>query len=160
MDKAKYAIVGNPISHSLSPKIHHYFAEITQRHISYLAIAISPEEFKPFTETLFTSLNGINITAPFKQVALELADQIHPRAVYAQATNTLINDHGTIIADNTDGIGLVTDLVLNHKINLHQQRILIIGAGGAAHGILPALAYFCPSAITITHRRNNSVLSP
>ena len=132
----KYAVIGNPISHSKSPQIHMMFAEQTGQDISYVAIEAPPDGFAATVERLHKDgYKGCNVTVPFKFEAYQLARK-YPTHVYAaQAVNTLKLDGDTILGDNTDGTGLVHDIQFNLGITLNNKRVLLIGAGGAAYGV-------------------------
>lgn len=136
-----YAVMGNPIGHSRSPKIHRLFAQQTRQSMDYQAIQVDDGGFKQAVGNFFANGGkGLNITVPFKLQAFELSEQLSERAQLAKAVNTLlVNKNGDIVGDNTDGIGLVTDLSQNHAIELTDKSVLIIGAGGAARGIIPSL---------------------
>ena len=151
---SKYAVLGNPVSHSKSPLIHSMFAQQTDQAISYVAIPLEENEFEGFVRNFFAEGGGgLNVTVPFKGNAFALAASCSPRAELAQAVNTLFLDvNGDICGDNTDGVGLVTDLKLNNKVAISGQRVLILGAGGAVRGIMAALVYEQASAITIVNR--------
>ena len=151
---SKYAVLGNPVSHSKSPLIHSMFAQQTDQTMSYVAISLEENEFEGFVRNFFADGGGgLNVTGPYKGNALALAASCSPRAELAQAVNTLFLDvNGDICGDNTDGVGLVTDLKLNNKVAISGQRVLILGAGGAVRGIMAALVYEQASAITIVNR--------
>ena len=151
---SKYAVLGNPVSHSKSPLIHSMFAQQTDQTMSYVAIPLEENEFEGFVRNFFADGGGgLNVTVPFKGNAFALAASCSPRAELAQAVNTLFLDvNGDICGDNTDGVGLVTDLKLNNKVAISGQRVLILGAGGAVRGIMAALVYEQASAITIVNR--------
>jgi shikimate dehydrogenase len=151
---SKYAVIGNPVSHSKSPLIHSMFAQQTDQTMSYVAIPLEENEFEGFVRNFFAEGGrGLNVTVPFKGNAFALAASCSPRAELAQAVNTLfLDDNGHICGDNTDGVGLVTDLKLNNKVAISGQRVLILGAGGAVRGIMAALVYEQTSAITIVNR--------
>ncbi len=151
---SKYAVIGNPVSHSKSPLIHSMFAQQTDQTMSYVAIPLEENEFEGFVRNFFAGGGGgLNVTVPFKGNAFALAASCSPRAELAQAVNTLFLDaNGDICGDNTDGVGLVTDLKLNNKVAISGQRVLILGAGGAVRGIMAALVYEQASAITIVNR--------
>lgn len=136
-----YAVMGNPISHSKSPKIHQLFAQQTHQNIDYQAIQVDDGGFPQAVGNFFANGGkGLNITVPFKQQAFDLVDHISDRAKLSKAVNTLaIRDNGEIFGDNTDGIGLVRDLEQNHNISLANKSLLLVGAGGAARGIIPSL---------------------
>ncbi|OOF36575.1 shikimate dehydrogenase [Rodentibacter heidelbergensis] len=133
----RYAVWGNPIAQSLSPLIQSKFAEQTQQKLHYEAKLGDVETFEQQLATFFSQgAKGANVTAPFKARAYQLADEHSERAKLAQACNTLKKlEDGRLYADNTDGIGLVTDLKRLNWIKPH-QRILILGAGGATQGVL------------------------
>ncbi len=150
----RYAVMGHPVSHSKSPKIHRLFAAQTNQRLRYDAIAVEPGHFpQAVTEFRGQGGKGLNITLPFKQEACALADRLSERARIAGAANTLVfNADGTLFADNTDGAGLLQDLRVNNKIQLGGKRLLICGAGGAVRGILQPLIEQQPAAITIANR--------
>jgi shikimate dehydrogenase len=150
----RYAVVGNPIAHSLSPQIHRYFAEQAQQHISYEAIELQVDNFaEQIRDLQEQGLKGVNVTVPFKQQAWEICRQRSPRAEQAGAVNTLVfEENRGISGDNTDGAGLTRDLVYNHKVNIEHKNILILGAGGAVRGVLAPLAELEPEKITIANR--------
>ena len=151
---SKYAVLGNPVSHSKSPLIHSMFAQQTDQTMSYVAIPLEKNEFEGFVRKFFAEGGaGLNVTVPFKGNAFALAASCSPRAELAQAVNTLfLDDNGRICGDNTDGVGLVSDLKLNNKVAISGQRVLILGAGGAVRGIMAALVYEKAAAITIVNR--------
>ncbi len=122
--------------------------------MSYQAIPLEENEFEGFVRNFFAEGGGgLNVTVPFKGNAFALAASCSPRAQLAQAVNTLFLDRdGDICGDNTDGIGLVTDLKINNKVTISGQRVLILGAGGAVRGIMAALVYEQAAAITIVNR--------
>ena len=130
------------------------FAQQTDQTMSYVAISLEENEFEGFVRNFFADGGGgLNVTVPYKGNAFALAASCSPRAELAQAVNTLFLDvNGDICGDNTDGVGLVTDLKLNNKVAISGQRVLILGAGGAVRGIMAALVYEQASAITIVNR--------
>lgn len=139
-----YAVLGFPVKHSKSPRIHQLFAGQTQQQLKYEAIEVPPEQFDDFVTGFFADGGkGLNCTLPLKELAWSYADSKTERAELAKAVNTLaIQANGSILGDNTDGCGLVRDLTLNHAITLANAKILVLGAGGAARGILaPVLGY-------------------
>jgi shikimate dehydrogenase len=149
----RYAVVGNPIAHSKSPQIHAAFAKQTGQNISYEAILAPVEGFKHALQTLLAAgYSGINITVPFKFEAYEACHQHTKRAFVAGAVNTISFNGGHIAGDNTDGIGLVNDITINLKRALKGAQILIIGAGGAAQGVLQSLVDAHPAGITVANR--------
>jgi len=150
----RYAVMGNPIAHSKSPQIHQLFAKQTGQAISYQAILVEKDRFaEAVAEFLASGGKGLNVTVPFKQQAWQLADQLSSRAQRAGAVNTLMaRNDGTLFGDNTDGAGLVRDLTRNLGIKLRARRILMLGAGGAARGVLAPLLAEEPSALAIANR--------
>lgn len=137
-----YAVIGNPISHTKSPLIHCSFARETGQVLDYIAIEGSVAGFagevRAFREA---GGRGMNVTAPFKLQAFELADERSERAQLAGAVNALKFEGGRILAENFDGIGLVNDIQRNLGLSLAGKRVLLLGAGGAARGaLLPFLA--------------------
>ena len=148
-----YAVMGNPISHSKSPRIHTLFAEQTKQKLNYTAIHVDDWGFNQAVDNFFASGgSGLNITVPFKQDAWNLSDQLNQRAERAGAVNTLYRKAGKIIGDNTDGVGLVRDLIENKGITIKGCRILLMGAGGAARGVLAPLLEQQPEKIIIANR--------
>ena len=137
---ARYAVFGHPVAHSLSPRIHALFARQTGRAISYEAIDATVEEF-PSALASFAAAGGrgANITLPHKQAALALCDTLTERARSAGAVNTMTKTDRGWAGDNTDGAGLVRDLTDREALDLRGRRTLLLGAGGAAHGVAPAL---------------------
>ncbi|HEB57397.1 MAG TPA: shikimate dehydrogenase [Gammaproteobacteria bacterium] len=149
----EYAVMGNPISHSKSPSIHAQFAQQTNQALNYTAIHVDQGSFDQAVSNFFASGGkGLNITVPFKQEAWVLADERSERAERAGAVNTLLFKDKKIIGDNTDGAGLVRDLLDNKKLALADRRILLMGAGGAARGVLLPLLNQQPAQLTIVNR--------
>lgn len=138
-----YQVTGNPVGHSLSPRIHTAFAQQCQQELVYRALQLESEEFTETMERLLRSgeIKGSNVTVPHKELAWQLAQQRSQAAELAGAVNTLyVNEIGEICGDNTDGSGLVADLKDNLGFKLEGARILLLGAGGAVRGvILPLL---------------------
>ena len=151
--KKHFAVIGNPIHHSLSPQIHRAFAKETALHIEYEAVLSPLDEFKKTIHKLIAQkLSGANVTLPFKKEAYELATTHSSHAKIAEAVNTLEFKDDQIIGHNTDGIGLVRDLEQNLNINLKRKKILLIGAGGAAEGVIYSILEKNPSELTLTNR--------
>lgn len=152
----RYAVVGDPISHSKSPLIHRLFAEQTEQDLSYEAIRIDIDDTTfpwSMADLKNQGYKGINITVPFKLDAFEYADTLSSRAQIAHAVNTFkFNDDGTTDGDNTDGIGLVNDIEQNGQRPFAGQRILILGAGGAVQGVLEPILEKQPQSIHIANR--------
>lgn len=135
----RYAVFGNPINHSKSPMIHTLFAQQTAQQLSYQAIEAPIDGFAQAMTAFFSQGGkGCNITVPFKEEAFAFAQQLTPRAKLAGAVNTLVlTADGDVIGDNTDGFGLVHDL--QQYMELANKRILLLGAGGAARGVIGPL---------------------
>lgn len=149
----KYIVVGNPISHSKSPFIHSLFARQTSQNMDYRSQLVQLDGFVAAMNDFFTDGGkGCNITVPFKEQAFEYATQLTERARLAGAVNTLKRlDDGGVLGDNTDGEGLVQDL-LQQQVELKNQRILLIGAGGAARGVILPLLAQQPQIVIISNR--------
>lgn len=151
--KKNFAVIGNPIHHSLSPEIHGMFAKEAGLLMDYEAVLSPLDEFQLTVETLISQkLSGVNITLPFKKEAYHLASQHSQHAKIAEAVNTFEFKDKEIIGHNTDGIGLVRDLEQNLHIDLHGKKILLIGAGGAAEGVIYSLLEKNPLDLTLTNR--------
>lgn len=150
----RYTVVGNPVEHSLSPRIHTLFAEQTQRTIEYSKTLATENNFSQIVDAFFAGGGtGCNITVPFKQRALELCTSLSPAAERARAVNTIkVHADGSLCGHNTDGSGLVRDLTINHKLELQGATILIAGAGGSTRGILAPLLNENPEKILIANR--------
>jgi len=151
----KYAVIGNPISHSKSPLIHTEFARQTDQDMDYTAIEVPLEALEQSLTLLrdILKLRGINITVPFKEQAWQLVTDKSERAQRAGAINTLMfNDDGSLYGENTDGIGLCRDLTDNNNIELRGKRILLLGAGGAARGVIEPLLSYQPAQLFIANR--------
>ena len=150
----RYAIIGHPVGHSLSPAIHMSFAKQTGQHLHYAKIDAAPGEFAlALREFLASGGKGLNVTQPFKEEAFGLCHVLTPRAKKAKAVNTLfVHDDGTLAGDNTDGAGLVRDLRQNHKLAIKNKRVLLLGAGGAARGVLAALLEEKPARVHVANR--------
>ena len=149
----KYAVIGNPISHSKSPQIHKMFAEQTGQDISYEAILAPLDGFAATVERLRREgYKGCNVTVPFKREAFNIATELSERAREAQAVNTLKFDGDTIFGDNTDGIGLIRDITQNLKYNFPGKRVLLMGAGGAADAVAASLSYQPIDKLNIDNR--------
>lgn len=149
-----YAVVGNPISHSKSPRIHSLFASETGEPVEYTAIQAPLDDFAGTVKQFFErGGKGLNVTVPFKEEAWKLAGRRTERAENAGAANTLyLDDDGVLTADNTDGCGIVRDLVGNHDVALKNARILLLGAGGAVRGVLGPILAEHPASVTIANR--------
>lgn len=149
----QYAVIGNPITHSLSPMIHTLFARETEQDLIYDKIEVPVEQFRnSVVEFCANGGKGLNITMPFKQEAFRLVTTASDEAIFAEAVNTLSFLDGDIIGHNTDGIGLLRDLVNNQRLTIKNSSILILGAGGAVRGILSCLLRQEPKLIVIANR--------
>ncbi|MDP3842398.1 MAG: shikimate dehydrogenase [Oxalobacteraceae bacterium] len=148
-----YAVIGNPIAHSRSPEIHARFAAQTGQDIDYRRL-LAPLDGFAQTVAAFIAAGGkgANVTVPFKLEAFALATRLSARAQAAGAVNTLKFDGDTIFGDNTDGVGLVADIVCNAGVALAGRRILLLGAGGAARGVILPLLQQAPGELVIANR--------
>lgn len=149
----RYAVIGNPIAHSKSPDIHARFARQTGQNLVYERI-LAPLDGFAMTVRAFVNSGGkgLNVTVPFKLEAHALADVLTERAQAAGAVNTLIVSGSKITGDNTDGVGLVTDIVCNAGIPIRGKKVLLLGAGGAARGVILPILREQPSALAIANR--------
>lgn len=151
--KDQYGVMGNPVAHSKSPQIHSLFAQQTGQRLEYNAIHVDLGGFDQAVGNFDASGGkGLNITVPFKQEAYALMDECSDRAERAGAVNTIVFKEDRRYGDNTDGVGLVNDLVQNHQVVLQGKRILLMGAGGAARGVLAPLLDTRPAHIVIANR--------
>jgi shikimate dehydrogenase len=151
--KKHFAVIGNPIHHSLSPQIHAMFAKETGLDIDYEAVLSPLDQFKNTMHQLIQQkFTGANVTLPFKKEAYQLASSHSSHASIAEAVNTLEFKENEIIGHNTDGIGLVRDLEQNLYAHLKNKKILLIGAGGAAEGVIYSMLEKTPSELTLTNR--------
>jgi shikimate dehydrogenase len=149
----RYAVFGNPISHSKSPLIHALFAAQTGQDIRYEAILAPLDGFEAaISHEVGAGLCGANVTVPFKEEAVRLATRLTPRARRAGAVNTLAFSDQGILGDNTDGAGLVRDLTIHHACSARGTRILLLGAGGAARGAIEPLLAEEPRILRIANR--------
>lgn len=153
----RYAVIGNPISHSKSPLIHSLFAKQTGQHLDYTAIQVDPGGFPQAVGNFRASGGcGLNVTVPFKQEAWELADQRSERAELARAVNTLIFRKDDICyGDNTDGTGLARDLTVNLQQRIEGRTVLLLGAGGAVRGVLDPLLALRPARLVLANRNED-----
>jgi shikimate dehydrogenase len=149
----RYAVIGNPIAHSKSPQIHAAFARQTGQDIEYTRLLAPPDGFRRTVEDFRAAGGrGANVTVPFKLEAFDLADEVSQSAKDAQAANFLDFHGGRIRADNTDGAGLIRDITGNLGFSIAGQRVLLMGAGGAARGALQPLLAQQPAILTIANR--------
>ena len=150
----QYGVVGHPVAHSWSPFIHGLFSRETGQAMSYRLYDFAPDAFHDRVREFFRQGGrGLNITLPHKIAAVDVADDLTARAAHAAAVNTFaVRNDGTILGDNTDGTGLVRDLCDNQGIVITHRRVLMIGAGGAARGVLAPLLALSPAEIVIANR--------
>lgn len=150
----RYAVIGSPIKHSLSPKIHSRFAEQTGEQLEYTAIEVKADEFfGKINQLVDSGLVGLNVTVPLKELAWEMADSCDELADRAKAVNTVkLEEDGQRCGFNTDGKGLLKDLTSNHQVELSGKRILLLGAGGAARGVLAPLLSCKPDTLIVANR--------
>ncbi len=155
----KYAVIGNPIHHSLSPTIHAQFAKQIGLSISYEKI-LAPLDGFTVTAKNFISAGalGFNITVPFKVEAYDLVDECTSNANIASSVNTIKVENGALYGENTDGIGLVNDLCNNLQQSIKGKDILILGAGGATQGIILPLLECQPERILVANRTKSKSL--
>lgn len=147
----RFAVVGNPISHSLSPVIHQCFAEQMNVHLTYDRIKGDAQFFEQQVADFFVhGGKGLNITLPFKQRAFAMAQISTSRCTVAGAANTIWMNENQLSADNTDGIGLIRDL--GRYLDLQGKRILVLGAGGAVRGIISPLLTANPTCLVVANR--------
>jgi len=149
----KYAVIGNPIAHSKSPLIHEAFAKQTGQDISYERILAPLDGFEATVRDLIAKgYQGANVTVPFKFEAFKLCEELSPLAKAAGAVNTMVLGGEKVQGANTDGAGLVTDIVKNFAYLLHGKRILLLGAGGAAQGVILPLLEQQPESLVVANR--------
>jgi shikimate dehydrogenase len=145
--------VGHPVEHSRSPLIHKLFAQQTGQHLTYELIDASPEEFEVAVRGFGAAGGkGLNVTVPHKEAAFALVDEASDAASTAGAVNTLSIDHGHLRGDNTDGVGFIRDVTVNQRQTLAGRKIIVLGAGGAARGIVGPLLAAGPSELVIANR--------
>jgi shikimate dehydrogenase len=148
-----YCVLGNPVEHSQSPAIHARFAELTGQALHYGKLLAPLDGFTAtLRQWMASGGRGCNVTVPFKFEAFQSADGTTARAQLAQAANTLKFAHGRIEADNTDGLGLVQDIQANAGMSLAGRDLLLIGAGGAAAGVLGPLLAAAPRRLVVVNR--------
>lgn len=149
----RYVVIGHPIAHSKSPDIHASFAAQTRQDLMYERLLAPLDGFADSVRRFIQEGGrGANITVPFKLEAHALATTLTERARAAGAVNTLKFDNGVILGDNTDGVGLVTDIVRNAGVAVQGKRVLLLGAGGAARGVILPLLSEHPFSLTIANR--------
>ncbi len=150
----RYVLFGHPVAHTRSPQIHALFARQCRQALAYEAVDVLPDQFIERARQFFADGGrGANVTFPHKQAALELTTELTPRARLAGSINTLVTrPSGGLLGDNTDGVGLVRDLVGRMQLDLRSRRILLLGAGGAARGVIAPLLELQPAALLVANR--------
>ncbi len=149
----RYCVFGNPIAHSRSPQIHALFARQTGQDLSYEAILAPLDGFAGAVEAFRgAGGRGANVTVPFKEEAFRLCREVSPRAAAARAVNTLLLRGDGAYGENTDGAGLVADITRNLGVALAGKRILLLGAGGAARGVIAPLLEQHPARLVVANR--------
>ncbi|MBT7482368.1 MAG: shikimate dehydrogenase [Nitrosomonadales bacterium] len=147
-----FAVLGHPISHSLSPKIHQHFADQFKMKINYQRLDIESGNFKEaLTNLKLKGYMGLNITLPLKTLAYEACDELSATAKLTKSVNTMSIRNDKLVGDTTDGIGLITDLSAK-DVRLENKKILLIGAGGASNGVMYDLISQHPQSIFLTNR--------
>jgi shikimate dehydrogenase len=150
---AEYGVIGHPVAHSRSPFIHGMFARITGQNMVYRLHDVHPDDLHAFIMDFWRrGGKGLNVTVPHKVSAGGMAREMSERAARAGAVNTLLMDADGISGDNTDGVGLVRDLTANLNVTLAAARILLVGSGGAARGIIAPLLDQSPEQLVVAGR--------
>lgn len=154
-----YAVIGNPIAHSKSPDIHARFAAQTRQELQYDRLQAPLDKFLATVQNfVHGGGKGLNVTVPFKLEAYALATNLTERARAAGAVNTLKFDGTQMLGDNTDGVGLVTDIVRNAGIAIANKSVLLLGAGGAARGVILPLLSEQPLRLVLANRTHAKAL--
>ncbi len=149
----RYALVGHPVEHSRSPLIHQLFAKQTGQYLSYELIDAEPRSLETAVRGFFAAGGfGMNVTVPHKEAAFELTDEASDSAKKAGAVNTLSFMDGVLYGDNTDGVGFIRDVTINQHQAINGRSVLVLGAGGAARGILAPLLEAKPRELVIANR--------
>jgi len=149
----RYAVIGNPIEHSKSPQVHALFAQQTRQAMRYERLLAPVDHFADSVhEFIAQGGRGANVTVPFKLEAFALAQELTPRAKAAGAVNTLSFSADGIKGDNTDGIGLVRDIARNAGAPLRDRSVLLLGAGGAARGVILPLIEESIACLVVANR--------
>jgi shikimate dehydrogenase len=150
----RYTVIGQPIAHSLSPVVHQLFGELTQRKIHYTRTESTPEAFADVViQWQQSGARGCSVTSPFKELAVGVCDRLSTTAVRAGSVNTIhMHRDGSRVGHNTDGLGLVADIQSNLRRPLESMRILLLGAGGAARGVMAPLLARSPALLHVANR--------
>lgn len=155
----RYTVIGNPIAHSKSPQVHALFAQQTRQAMVYERLLAPVDGFALAVQDFIAQGGrGANVTVPFKLEAFALAQELTPRAQSAGAVNTLSFSAGSIKGDNTDGIGLVRDIMINAAVPLKGRSVLLLGAGGAARGVILPLIEAKIANLVIANRTEGRAL--
>ena len=157
--KLKLAVIGKPIGHSKSPEIHQDFANQFDAKIEFRKDEVTPKTLETWLADFFKDGGkGVSITLPLKEEALNYADEISDRAKLASACNVIYAKDDRLFADCTDGYGFTKDLEENLKVPFKDKKILILGAGGAARGIIPSIIEKDPASLKIANRSESKAL--
>ena len=157
--KLKLAVIGNPISHSKSPEIHQNFADQFKVNIEFNKYKVTQDNLEEWLRSFFKDDGrGVSITLPLKEAALNCADEISERARLASACNVIYLKEDKLFADCTDGHGLLKDLEENLNAPLKGKKILILGSGGAARGIIPSILQKMPEKLKVANRTESKAL--
>jgi len=157
--KMKLAVIGKPIGHSKSPEIHQHFANQFDTKIEFRKDEVIPETLETWLSDFFKDGGkGVSITLPLKEAALNYADEISDRARLASACNVIYAKDERLFADCTDGYGFTKDLEENLKVPIKDKKILILGAGGAARGIIPSIIEKKPAKLKVANRTESKAL--
>ncbi len=149
----RYGLVGHPVAHSRSPIIHTLFAQQTAQHLTYELLDASPEEFvAAVREFGAAGGRGLNVTVPHKEAAFALVDEASNAARVAGAVNTLTFDGERLRGDNTDGVGFIRDVTVNQRETLAGRSVIVLGAGGAARGVIGPLLATAPREVVVANR--------
>jgi shikimate dehydrogenase len=149
----RYALIGHPVDHSRSPLIHTLFARQTRQNLTYELIDAEPKDFETAVRGFVAAGGkGVNVTVPHKEAAFALVDETGDAAKAAGAVNTITFRANGLRGDNTDGVGLIRDLTSNEHVTLADRRVLVLGAGGAARGIVGPLLAAKPAALVVANR--------
>ncbi|MFK8079958.1 MAG: shikimate dehydrogenase [Granulosicoccus sp.] len=150
----RYTVIGQPIAHSLSPVVHQLFGELTQRKIDYTRTESTPDTFEQTVRQWSDSgARGCNITSPFKEQAVSICDRLSREAQLAGSVNTIhMHRDGALVGHTTDGPGLVADIISNKRHPITDKRVLILGAGGAARGVMHAILKKRPALLHVANR--------
>ena len=156
----RYAVVGNPVAHSVSPQIHAEFARQTGQDLDYVKLHAPLDGFAALVERFRgEGGKGVNVTLPFKHEAWKLVNVHRGDALYADAVNTIEFADSKMIGYNTDGIGLVTDLERNLAFPIRDKRVLLMGAGGATYGVLHPILDSGPESLVVANRTPDKAMS-